>query len=145
MLDMNTALELMENNLDSQNEPMLGTFWYDKHNDELFGIRSVYADEVPYYESSIFKNKVKTSKLLHKTIWTKEHFRGKDKRFNGDYTKTPRGRIFEVENEGFVVCVGSWIKDCPNVFDLVIEEFQLPKDQTKIMLEDHWELGNGFE
>ena len=50
MLDMNTALELMENNLDSQNEPMLDTFWYDKHNVELFGIRSIYADEVPYYE-----------------------------------------------------------------------------------------------
>jgi len=135
------ALDLMENNLDSQDQPLLGTFWYDKHNDELFGIRTVYADEIPFYESSLFTNKIKTSKLLHKTIWSKEHFRGKDKRFNGNYTLVPRGRIFEVENEGFVICVGSWIKDFPHVIDLVKDEFQLP-DDVKVMIDS---LGNGFD
>jgi hypothetical protein len=51
-------------------------------------------------------------------------------------TKYPRGRIFEIKDKGFAVCVGNWIKDYPQVKQLVKNEFQLPEN-TEFIVDQH--------
>ncbi len=126
-------------------EPYVGIFWYDVENKELFGVKSVSIAEAKYRESSLFsKSFVKTCTTIHKNVWKKESYRGKDKRFQGDYTKVPRGRVFEVKDKGFYVCVGSWINDYPEAKDEIIFEFQLPKDKTQFKIDIHCEIGHGW-
>ena len=56
--------------------------------------------------------------------------RKKDKRFKGDYTQVPRGRVFQFEDGTFVVFTGDWINNYPDVKSLILEEFDLPEDAT---------------
>lgn len=37
------AIELMKYNMQFQNDPLVGIFWYDVHKDELFGVVSSVA------------------------------------------------------------------------------------------------------
>lgn len=142
----NSFREVMAYNAQFAEEPEVGIFWYDTENKELFGVHSVKLHEASTIESSsIFNNvKARTCAKMHKNVWTKEAFRGKDKRFSGDYTKIPRGRVFEVENRGFVVCVGSWINDYPQAKKEILFEFMLPEEKTEFYVESHWELGHGW-
>ena len=135
--------ELMHQNIDND-DASVGIFWYDTKNNELFGIREETAKNVPFYKSNLFDKKVRTGIKLHYQVWEKEKHKKGDKRFWGDYTQVPRGRVFEVEDEGFVICVGSWIQEYPNVEDLVIEEFNLPRERTKVIIDIHWEIGHGW-
>ena len=139
----NSFRQLMLDNIELENEPSLGIFWYDVYNTELFGVSSTLAQDVPFQESSLFNKPVKTTRRLHYQIWNKEKNKGKDKRFQGDYTKVPRGRIFEVKDDGFIVCVGKWIDNYPNCKNLILNEFDLPED-TKFKIDSHWDLGHGW-
>ena len=58
----------------------------------------------------------------------------KDKRFDQNFKDVPKGIIYEKENEGFLVYLGSWIDDYPHVKDWVMLEFNLPKDNTKFIV-----------
>lgn len=124
--ESNAFRELMINNNKLANEPCVGIFWYDAKTNELFGTYSTLAQDVPFQKSSLFDKPAKTCRRMHYQIWDKEYHRGRDKRFQGDYTKIPRGRIFEVDGVGFIVCVGNWINDYPQCKQLVIDEFDLP-------------------
>lgn len=109
---------------------------------ELFGVKSADVDDVPYYKSALFGNaEVKTCRPLHYKIWEREHHRGKDDRFKGDYTLVPRGRVFYVKDKGFVVIVGDWIDDYPEAKAEIILEFNLPKD-VKFKKDVHWNIGH---
>lgn len=142
--ETNATMEIMAVNNELQDAPMVGSFWYDVTNKELFGVYSVLADDVQFYGSQFYKANVRTGRKLHKDIWTKEHYRGKDKRFNGDYTQVPRGRVIEFENEGFKVYVGDWIDKYPECKEMVIDEFQLLADKTTFVKDIHWNLGHGW-
>lgn len=137
------AIEVMAENEKYQNDPMVGIFWYDVDKDELFGVRSTFAEDMNWYYSNQFKSDVKTDKRLHKDIWKKEFFRGKDKRFHGDHTLVPRGRVFEFPDK-FCVYVGDWFDEYPSVSELVIDEFQLPADNTEFVKDVHWNIGHGW-
>ncbi len=126
--DVNALKELMAANIEKQNDSEVGIFWYDSESQELFGVRSADVNDVPFYYSNLFGSKVKTCRPLHYKVWQKEHFRGKDERFNGDYTRVPRGRVFYVEDKGFIVIVGSWIDDFPEAKHEILTEFNLPSD-----------------
>lgn len=139
----NAAIEIMMANMEIQEEANVGSFWYDPVNDELFGVHSVPVSSLQFYESKQFQANVKTGPKLHQTIWKKESMRGKDIRFKEDYTKAPRGRVFEFENIGFVVFTGDWINDYPNAKDLIISEFDLPKN-TEFRIDEHWNVGRGW-
>lgn len=142
--DVNALKELMRENMQHQDDPEVGIFWYDVDADDLFGVKSASVDDVKFYKSNLFNNKeVKTCKPLHYKVWEREHYRGKDKRFQGDYTLVPRGRVFYVKDEGFVVIVGDWINDYPEVKPLIISEFNLPSDVT-FKIDSHWSLGHGW-
>lgn len=141
---INGFREIMAYNNQFVDDPYVGIFWYDPEADDLFGVYSSLADDMNFYESTMFNGMARTCRPLHYSIWQKECNRGRDKRFQTmDYTKYPRGRVFEIQGKGFVVCVGSWIKDYPSVKELVLEEFQLP-DNTEFLIDSHWELGHGW-
>ena len=144
--DNNTkaAIEVMRFNEQFQDEPRVGIFWYDVNKNELFGVRQTHADEAKWYHSGQFNTDIRTERDLHKDVWKKEFYRGRDKRFNGDHTLVPRGRVFEFKDEGFRVYIGRWINDYPNVKELIIDEFELPKDKTKFFIDSHWDIGHGW-
>ena len=140
---INAFRELMAENINHQDDPYVGIFWYDVESDDLFGVVQTPADEAQTYKSTIFNSNTKTCKALHYKVWEREFHRKKDKRFFGDYTKVPRGRVFEVEDVGFVVCVGEWINDYPQARQAVLDIFQLPED-TEFKVDYHWNLGHGW-
>lgn len=141
--EKNAAMQVMIDNEKYQKDPYVGIFWYDVKNNELFGVRSTLAQEARWYNSPQFNTIVRTETRLHKQVWEKEFFRKKDPRFQGDYTKVPRGRIFEFKDSGFKVFTGSWINDFPQCKNLIIDEFQLPND-VEFIQDEHWDLGHGW-
>lgn len=140
---INAFRDIMKENNKYQDDAMVGLFWYDIENDELFGVSSVIASDINFYESEFFNAPTKSISKLHYAVWQKEYNKGKDKRFQAKYTTVPRGRVFEVKDRGFIVCVGTWINDYPNVKKLIIDEFQLPED-TEFIVDSHWNLGHGW-
>lgn len=142
--EVNAAIEVMINSFDEQNEPMVGPFWYDPINKEIYGHVVALAKDRPFYYSPSFKKEVRTGSALHKAIWEREYFRHKDKRFSGDYTLRPRGRVFEFKDEGFKVFVGEWINKYPEAKEEILYEFQLPKDKTEFIIDEHWDIGHGW-
>lgn len=141
--NINSAIELMLENGNFQNEPSVGCFWYDTKNNELFGVYSCLAKDVEYYYSKAYDKYVKTGSKLHKDIWKKESYRNKDKRFQTNYTLIPRGRVFEYKDGGFKVMVGDWINNYPNAKELIIDEFDLPND-VEFVIDKHWNIGRGW-
>lgn len=135
--------ELMQQSI-GNDDASVGIFWYDIKNNELFGVRETTANTLKFYQSDLFDKKVRTYTKLHYQIWDKEKNKKGDRRFWGNYTEVPRGRIFEVEGDGFKICVGSWFQEYPNVEDLVIEEFNLPRENTTVIIDSHWDLGHGW-
>lgn len=141
---VNAIKELMHENISRQDDPEVGIFWYDPEDESLFGVKSADVNDVDFYKSNLFDGQeVKTCRPLHYKVWEKEFHRGKDKRFRGDYTLIPKGRIFYVKDEGFVVIVGDWIDDYPEAKDEILYEFNLPKD-TKFKKDVHWNRGHGW-
>lgn len=142
--DIDVFREVMAANISKQDDSEVGIFWYDVKSQELFGVKSADVEDVPFYKSTLFSGKeVKTCKPLHYKVWEKEYYRGKDKRFTGDYTLVPRGRVFYVKDKGFVVVVGSWITDYPEAKDEILFEFNLPED-TEFRQDVHWNIGHGW-
>lgn len=138
----NSALEVMIDSNDKQDDAYIGPFWYDPKKKEVYGNVMTLASDKPFYTSN-GKN-IKTGNALHKNIWAKEEHRKKDKRFQGDYKLKPRGRVFEVENEGFKVYTGNWINQYPEAKEEIIDVFQLPKDNTEFVIDEHWDIGHGW-
>lgn len=141
--ETNAMLDLMQHNDQFKDDPYVGSFWYDPNKDELFGIYSVLADREEFYKSKLFDQKVRTGTKLHKDVWRKEQFKKKDRRFNGDHTLVPRGRVFQLEDGSFKVMVGDWFDEYPQVKDEILFEFQLPED-TEFVKDEHWNIGRGF-
>ena len=142
--ETNAAIEVMINSFDEQSEPMVGPFWYDPERKEVYGQIVALSKDRPFYYSPSWKKEVRTGSALHKSIWEREYFRHKDRRFSGDYTLRPRGRVFEFKNEGFKVFVGEWINQYPEAKEEILFEFQLPKDKTEFVIDEHWDIGHGW-
>ena len=103
---INFIRKLMKENNDSVGEPCVGIFWYDPDQNELFGVRSNAAEETTYHKEDNTNREIRTTRFLHYAVWQKECNKGKDNRFQTmDYTKYPRGRVFEVKDKGFEVYV----------------------------------------
>lgn len=142
--DINAMKELMSENIAYQDDGEVGIFWYDPTHDELFGVKSADVNDVPFYRSNLFGGlEVKTCRPLHYKVWEREHHRGKDPRFHGDYTLVPRGRVFFVKDVGFVVLVGDWINEYPDAKSLILFEFNLP-DDAEFRIDEHWNIGHGW-
>ena len=137
------VIDSMKDNFTIQEDPMVGIFWYDNFEDELFGITSAIASELQFNT-----NGKKTVGMLHKTWWKRQQEREKakgkiSKRFSNDYTLMPRGRIFQIENDkSFELMCGSWIND--HIITLVKDEFNLQNVSFKVIIDVHWEIGHGW-
>lgn len=141
---INAFREIMSENIQYQDDPCVGIFWYDRNEKELFGIYSTLAEDTQFSDVSIFDQKARTCRQLHYNIWDKNKRKNKDSRFRADYTKVPRGRIFQLEDGTFVVCVGKWFNTNKECLDLVLDEFQLPIDKTEVKVDSHWDIGHGW-
>lgn len=141
---INTFRELMIENNEYEGEPNIGIFWYDVNKHELFGVYSIPADMVQFQKSNYFDGNIKTFSKMHYAIWKKEQYKKRDRRFLGDYTLTPRGRIFEIEDKGFLVCTGEWINNHPEAKGKILFEFDLPEDKTEFRVDEHWDIGHGW-
>ena len=134
---MNNMIEVME----VQEQPKVGSFWYDITNDELFGVYSMLADDAKPFKSE-YGEETRTGTMLHEQIWKKEQFRKKDSRFSDNYTQVPRGRVFKI-GDRFVVMTGDWIDKHPSAKAQIIFEFDLPED-TEFRKDIHWDIGHGW-
>ena len=93
--DTQAAINLMKYNMQFQNDPLVGIFWYSVYNDELFGVVSSPSEDTHWWSSTQFNAVIRIDKRLHQDIWKKYHFKGKDDRFKGNYMYVPRGRVSE--------------------------------------------------
>ena len=134
-------MESMLANMDYQDDPKVGIFWYNPSKRKLFGVRSAIASSLP------FRLGKRTTAELHKSVWAKEHYRGSADFRGKDYTLRHRGRIFEFKDDGFHLFIGSWF-NCPekeHILDLIKTEFDLHKVDLKIIEDEHWDIGNGWD
>jgi len=137
------VITMMADNFGAQEFPKVGFFWFDVAENELFGVVTTLAKDIPFN----MRGK-KTVGMLHKNYWYKESKRaaasGRPSRFTGDYTLIPRGRIFEIEGKGFEVLTGSWIDEYPLAKDLIVEEFDLQDVHVEFVHDEHWDIGHGW-
>ena len=105
----NEVLEIMSQNLNKQDNPRVGIFWYDIREDELFGVVSAYPEEIRN-----ISNGMKTIERLHRDHWKKEFhkqkFKGKPGPFVGDYKDTP-GRVWYDLKKKRQICCNYWFMD----------------------------------
>lgn len=138
---------VMSQNLDNQDSPRVGIFWYDIRNDDLFGVVSSHASEARISKGLASIN------TLHRDYWRKQYNKLKFKNngeevypYVGDYKDTPRGRVFyDVTGNRYIVNVGSWINEYPQAKSLIIDEFNLEGQNYLFEIAIHWEIGHGWE
>jgi hypothetical protein len=144
-----TLIETMRDNVDSQDKPKVGIFWYNPQRNRLVGIQSAYADELPFNAKGR-----KTVMALHHTTWPDVR---EDALANGsqdaiwqeeDYTMVPRGRVFQVaipnsDAAYFEILAGSWLNDYPDAKALILKVFNLDEAEFDFIESHHWNIGRG--
>ena len=145
--NMKAMMDAMDANLNEQDNPKVGIFWYSPKIKDVFGIVAVDA----YERAKIEKRDAVSCKELHKYVWKKKYnyykFHGGSDLYVGDYKYTPRGRIFYLPKENeFDIMVGDWINDYPEAIKSIKEAFDLNKDELNIQVKIgmHWEIGMGY-
>jgi len=134
----------MSANRGKDSEPKVGIFWYNRARNELFGVVSHRISD--YSKANASEGRITCSEM-HEDIWKREY---RKRKYHGDdmgpyigaYQDKPRGRVFyRVETDTFEVAVGNWIKEYPQAYDLVLNEFDLPPDKTEAKYAIHWDIG----
>lgn len=150
MRELKDYITVMEKNLNNQDDPMVGIFWYSVEDDELFGVHSVSINNFSKPNSA---GGLISCSELHKKVWAKLYNKYKFKKqnqtnpYDRDYKDVPRGRVFyNIETEEFEICVGSWVREYgeKHIKELIMEEFQLDGQFCKLYIKEHWEIGNGW-
>ena len=140
---INGFRDIMKKMNEHIDEPYVGLFFYDKNDNDLFGVVSEHLNNILPAYHEYFDANTKTIRQFHSTIWYKGYKKGKDKRFNQDFRTIPRGKVYEVGGKGYMVLVGSWINDYPMAKDLIIDEFQLPPDKTEFKIDNFYNILGG--
>ena len=142
--DYSSVLALMQANRGKDAEPKVGIFWYNRARNELFGVVSHKLSD--YSKANASDGRITCSEM-HEDVWKREF---RKQKYHGDstgpyigaYQDKPRGRVFYNMNEDrYEVAVGKWIEDFPAAYQLVLEEFNLPKEKTSIKYAIHWDIG----
>ena len=138
------AMETMKRNRGAGDEPKVGIFWYNATLKELFGV--VTHKRTDYLRPNAGGGLITCSEM-HEDVWKKEFRRQKYHGggigpFKGEYQMKPRGRVFYSPAEDqYIIAVGSCIEGCTEAIDLIIEEFDLPKEKTIVQKATHWDIG----
>lgn len=146
--DIKNMMDVMRANMDNQNNPKVGIFWYQMVGKRLFGVIAVDKDSIkkPNVGGGLI-----TCNELHKDVWKKKYHQQKYKNngqgpYIGDYKDHARGRVFyNPAKDEYTVTVGSWIDECPEAKEAIVEEFNLEGTKYKFEKNIHWEIGNGWE
>ena len=136
------TMETMAQNLETQNNPKVGIFWYSPVNKSLFGVIAI--DKDSYSKPNVGGGLI-TCKELHEDVWKRNQ--QNDRSFYvGDYRQTPRGSVFYSPDEDkFYIMVGSWINENPEAIDLIIDRYDLSNCNVEVKISIHWEIGMGWE
>lgn len=127
--------------------PKVGIFWYSIGKDELFGVVSHPVDD---YSLANASNGRITCSELHEDIWKKEYYKQRYKSdgsglFVGPYQDKPRGRVFyNIDNDTYEVATGKWLEEYPHVYDMILQEFNLPPERTSAKYAIHWDIGQSW-
>ena len=144
----NAFMEMMAENLDDTDlHPKVGIFWYSPIY-KCFGVDYSYYDEAPFMPNSFFPQKANMSRRIHQNYWQILKHRNKLPReyaMISDYTQVPRGRVFGLEDGTFRVMHGEWLNDYPTAKQDIIDEFELPSENTEFVYSDHWDIGHGWD
>ena len=138
------AIDTMERNRGAGDEPKVGIFWYNPTLKELFGV--VTHKRTDYLRPNAGGGLITCSEM-HEDVWKKEFRRQKYHGggigpFKGEYQMKPRGRVFyNPGDDQYIIAVGSWIEQSPEAVDLIIEEYDLPRDKTVVQKATHWDIG----
>lgn len=117
----NEMISQMAENLHNEN-PKVGIFWYNPSGNELFGVVK--------YDPLDKEKKPNTFPYI------------------GAYENKPRGRVFwDDENNIYKIVVGNWINEAENykAIDIVAEEYDFDKEDFEVIIDEHWDIGNGWE
>lgn len=140
----NEALRTMKANRGAGKEPKVGIFWYNISLKQLFGV--VSHKRTDYMKPNAGGGLITCSEM-HEDVWKKE-FR-KQKYHNngigpyiGEYQYKPRGRVFySPADDQYIIAVGSWIDEHHEAIELIIEEYDLPREKTIVQKATHWDIG----
>ena len=138
------AMSVMAANRGAGDEPKVGLFWYNVYSKELFGVITHKRSD---YTKANAGGGLITCSEMHEDVWKKEFrkqkYRGDGKGpFIGEYQMKPRGRVFySPKDDQYIIAVGSWIDDHSNAIELIIDEFDLPKEKTVVRKATHWDIG----
>lgn len=146
--DIKNMMDVMRANMETQDNPKVGIFWYQMVGKRLFGVIAVDKDSIkkPNVGGGLI-----TCNELHKDVWKKKYHQQKYKNngqgpYVGDYKDHARGRVFyNPSTNQYIITVGSWIDECPEARDAILEEFNLSKTNYRFEKNIHWEIGNGWE
>lgn len=142
--DYSSVMALMQANRGKDSEPKVGIFWYNRASNELFGVISHRISD--YSKANASDGRITCSEM-HEDIWKREYRKQKyhgnnTGLFVGAYQDKPRGRIFyNINEDSYEIAVGKWIEDFPSAYQLILEEFNLPKEKTFIKYAIHWDIG----
>lgn len=145
--DYRNVLAQMEANRGKGETPKVGIFWYNIGRDELFGVISHPVDD---YSRTNASNGRITCSELHEDVWKKEFYKQRYKSdgkgpFIGQYQDKPRGRVFyDVTTDCYEVATGKWIQEYPHVYDMILQEFNLPPEKTSLKYAVHWDIGHSW-
>ncbi len=143
--DDDLAERTMAQNLETQNNPKVGIFWYSPVNKSLFGVIAIDKDS---YSKPNAGGGLITCKELHEDVWKRE-FKNKINEagyYKGDYRQTPRGSVFYSPDEDkFYIMVGSWINENPEAIDIIVDRYDLKDCKVEVKISVHWEIGMGWE
>ena len=138
------AMDTMAVNRGAGEEPKVGIFWYNATLKQLFGV--VTHKRTDYLKPNAGGGLITCSEM-HEDVWKKEfrkqkYHQGGIGPFKGEYQYKPRGRVFySPGNDQYIIAVGSWIDENKEAIDLIIEEFDLPREKTIVQKATHWDIG----
>ena len=142
-----SVLAQMAANRGKGDMPKVGIFWYSIGRNELFGVVSHPVDD--YSRANASDGRITCSEL-HEDIWKKEYRKHRYKGegsdlFTGPYQDKPRGRVFyHIDDDTYEVAVGKWLEEYPQVYDMVLKEFNLPPERTSAKYAIHWDIGQSW-
>ena len=138
------VMSQMAANRGKDSEPKVGLFWYNRSKNELFGVVSHKISD--YTQANASDGRITCSEM-HEDVWKREF---RKQKYHGDgsgpyigaYQDKPRGRIFyNLKSDTYEVAVGKWLEEYPQAYELILEEFNLPKEKTSAKYAVHWDIG----
>lgn len=142
------AMRVMAANRGKGEEPKVGIFWYNATLGQLFGVVSHKTSD---YVKPNAGGGLITCSEMHEDVWKKEYRKQKYQNNNigpykGEYQNKPRGRVFySPTDDKYIIAVGSWINEHKDAVELIMNEFDLPKENSVIQVASHWDIGQTWQ